>query len=282
MGDKWRFIEFNIGIFLMSTSAVLGRYILASSTVVVFWRCLIGAICLIFITRMMRDSFRFNWIRHGRILFISSVLMAVHWVTYFYSLDFSNVSIALLTLYTFPAMTALMEPLWYRYRIPGKDLVLAGVVIIAVLIISPPLKEGSNIVLAIILGLFSAFCYSLRNILLVSITTKYPGSTLMMYQLVFMTLLLLPFSLMIEVDYREFQWIAVLFLGILTTAAAHTLFLRGLSYYTASTASLFATIVPVYAITWGYLFLREIPRLNTLIGGVLIVGVVFVKALERK
>ena len=282
MGDKWRFLEFNLGIFLMSTSAVLGRYILASSTVVIFWRCLIGAVSLLVIVRLFKEPLSFNWRKHGTIMIWTSVLMATHWTTYFYSLDFSNVSIALLTLYTFPAMTAIIEPLWYKSRIPRKDLFLAIIVIIAIIIISPPVSQGTRIPLAIGLGLFSAFCYSLRNVWLISITKEYTGTTLMTYQLILMTIFLAPFLLFIEVDYRDFQWPAILFLGVLTTAAAHTLFMRGLSYYSAATASLFAAIVPVYAITWGYLVLGEIPTLNTTIGGILIVGVVFAKALDRR
>ena len=282
MGDKWKFLEFNFGIFLMSTSAVLGRYILASSTLVTLWRCAIGAFCLFLVGRLFKESFHFDWKRHGWIMGITSILMATHWTTYFYSLDYSNVSIALLTLYTFPAITAILEPIYYRRKIPLRDVILAGFVLLAIYIITPPLEEGSSIPLAIGLGLFSALCYSLRNILIIRITRKYSGTSLMMYQLFLMTLILSPFMLYIPMDYREVQWVAVLFLGVLTTAAAHTLFMRGLSYYSASTASLLASIVPVYAITWGYLVLNERPELNTYIGGSMIVGVVVLKALEKK
>ena len=282
MGDKWKFIEFNFGIFLMSTSAVLGRYILASSTLVTLWRCAIGGLCLFVIGKLFRESFHFDWKRHGWIMIVTSVLMAAHWTTYFYSLDYSNVSIALLTLYTFPAITASIEPIYYRRKIPVRDVILAGFVLLAVYIIMPPLVEGSSIPLAIGLGLLSALCYSLRNILIIRITRKYSGTSLMMYQLFLMTLILSPFMFYIPIDYGQVQWLAVLFLGVLTTAAAHTLFMRGLSYYSASTASLLASIVPVYAITWGYLVLGEIPELNTYIGGSMIVGVVVLKALEKK
>ena len=282
MGDKWRFLEFNFGIFLMSTSAVLGRYILASSTLVTLWRCAIGAFCLLCVARVFKDSFFIDWKSHGKILILTSALMAIHWTTYFYSLDYSNVSIALLTLYTFPAMTAIIEPLWYGRRVPRRDIYLAIAVLVAVYIITPVDLAGTKIALAVGLGLISAFCYSMRNVLIIPLASAYSGTTLMMYQLLFMTLLLSPSMFFISIDYSEIQWFAVLFLGVLTTAAAHTLFMRGLSYYTAASASLLASIVPVYAITWGYLVLGEVPTLNTYIGGSIIVGVVVLKALEKR
>lgn len=266
----------------MSTSAVLGRYIMASSTLVTLWRCAIGGVCLVIVVRLVNDSFYFDWKKDGKILIITSALMAAHWTTYFYALDYSNVSIALLTLYTFPAMTAILEPIWYRAAIPKRDIFLALIVLAAVMIISPPLAEGSSIPLALGLGLLSAFCYSMRNVLIVSITRSYPGTTLMMYQLLIMTGLLLPSMFFIPVGEGEIQWFAILFLGILTTAVSHTLFMRGLSYYSAATASLLASIVPVYAITWGYLVLHEIPATNTVIGGAMIVGVVVLKAVEKR
>ena len=282
MKTRNRLIEFHFGIFLMSTSAVLGRYILASSTIVTLLRCIIGFVALLLILLLFRAQFQFNWKKHGLIMIFSSVFMATHWVTYFYSLDYSNVSIALLTLYTFPAMTAIIEPLVLKKSIPRRDIVLAMVVLLAICIITPPTFSGSKIPLAIALGLVSALCYSIRNIWMAQLSPIYEGSTLMLFQLIIMSFLLSPAFIFIHTDWSTMQWGAILILGIGTTAIAHTLFVRGLSYYSAATASLLACIIPIYAILWGYLILGEIPDLRTIIGGCLILSVVFAKAVEKR
>ena len=282
MSEKLRFLEFNLGILFISSSAVLGRYITTDSTLATLWRCLIAAACLWLMAGVLRYSKSFDWNRHGRVMIITSGLMAVHWTGYFYSLDYSNVSVALMTLYTFPAMTAIIEPIWRRKPIPGKDIGLALVVLMAIYIIAPPFSVSSDMQFAIGLGLFSAFCYSLRNIWITSISTYYSGTTLMMYQLAWMSVFLLPALIWIPIDLESTQWIAILILGVITTAAGHTLFMRGLTHYKATTASIMASIVPVYAITLGYWVLDEVPTIRTMIGGVLIIAVVIVKAVEKR
>lgn len=73
----------------------------------------------------------------------------------------------------------------------------------------------------------------------------------------------------------------MLLLGIITTAIGHTLFLRGLNYYSATTASILACIVPVYGLSLGYLVLGEEMTSRTIIGSGIILSVVVVKALDK-
>ncbi len=282
MDNRLRFLEFNLGILFISSSAVLGRYITSSSSLATLWRCLIAAMCLCLMSLIFKRSLRFDWKRHGVVLVLTSAMMAVHWTSYFYSLDYSNVSVALMTLYTFPAITAILEPVWRREKIPQKDIALALTALLAVYIIAPPFDVGSEMSWAIGLGLFSAFTYSIRNIWVTSISTFYSGTTLMTYQLSLMSLFLMPVLIWTPVDIEGTQWAAILILGVVTTAMGHTLFMRGLTFYKATTASIIACIVPVYAITLGYLILDEVPTLRTLAGGVLIIGIVIVKATEKK
>ena len=277
--SRYRFFEFNFGVLLISSSAILGRYLLSSSTVVTFWRCAIGGLSLFLLCLLIRESLSFNWKTNGKVLIWTSALMAAHWTSYFYALDFSNVSIALMTLYTFPAVTAIIEPIWYRRRIPMRDFFLAMVALIAVWIIASPSQEGADILLAISFGLFSSVAYSVRNVWITSLTREYSGTTIMTYQLMLMALFLLPFSLNISIRIPANEWPATIFLGVVTTAAGHTLFMRGLKYYKATTASIIACTVPVYAIVLAYFLLGETPSWRTVIGGIIILGVVLFKIL---
>jgi len=269
------FLEFNLGILFISTSAVLGRYITASSSLVTLLRCLIGATCLFALCKLLKISLSFDWKNHGRVIIWTSLLMAIHWATYFYSLDYSNVSVGLMTLYTFPAFTAVIEPIWHRRRIPIKNLALAMMALLAVYIIAPPFEIESDMSIAVLLGLFSSLCYSIRNIWITSISTSYHGTTFMAYQLSGMVLFLLPSLFFVDRQVVDNEWSAILMLGVVTTAAGHTLFLRGLTHFKATTASLFAIIVPVY-------FLHEVPSKRTFIGGTIIIAIVIIKALDKK
>jgi len=64
------------------------------------------------------------------------------------------------------------------------------------------------------------------------------------------------------------------------TALAHTLFISGLKGVKAQTASLIASLEPVYGILFAALLLREIPSPRTLLGGAIILGVVAYSSLR--
>lgn len=59
-------------------------------------------------------------------------------------------------------------------------------------------------------------------------------------------------------------------LGVVCTALAHTLFIASLRAITAQSASLLASLEPVWGIVFGILLLRAIPTVSTLLGGALI------------
>ena len=64
----------------------------------------------------------------------------------------------------------------------------------------------------------------------------------------------------------------LIILGVLFTAVAHTCFISGLTTVRVQTASVIAGLEPVYGIIFAFFLLNEVPRLQTLSGGVLIIG----------
>jgi drug/metabolite transporter (DMT)-like permease len=61
-------------------------------------------------------------------------------------------------------------------------------------------------------------------------------------------------------------------LGLVCTALAHTLFIYGLGNVSAVTASLLASLEPVWGIAFALVLLGERPSTRTLVGGAVIVA----------
>lgn len=61
-------------------------------------------------------------------------------------------------------------------------------------------------------------------------------------------------------------------LGIVFTGVAHSLFIKGLATVKAQTASIIASLEPVYGILAAALFLGELPTARELYGGTIILG----------
>ena len=214
------------------------------------------------------------------LIFISGVLLGAHWVTYFFALDYSNVAIALLSLYTFAAVTAIIEPIFFKTAFNKLDIALSLMVFIGVLIMAPSFDINNNYTQAIIFGLLSSLFYALRNIAISIPAKKYNGSILMVYQLVAMCVIMILFIGFYDFTGVMVQLPWIVLLALLTTAIGHTMFVKSLNDLNATTASLLSCIVPVYGIIWAYLFLSEIPSGKTLLGGFMILSSVVFKTLQ--
>ena len=57
-------------------------------------------------------------------LVVAGVFLGTHWVTYFYALQWSNVAIGMLSLFTFPVITACLEPLFLKTKFKWRHLFL--------------------------------------------------------------------------------------------------------------------------------------------------------------
>lgn len=134
----------------------------------------------------------------------------------------------------------------------------------------------------LLIGLCSALTYALRNLILKKRIQKVNGSLLMFYQMGITIILLFPVFLVYPLDTYTAQIPYLLFLGIVTTAIGHTLFLNSLTYFTVATASIMNSIQPIFGILLAFLFLKEIPPSSSLIGGGIILITVVIESLRSR
>jgi drug/metabolite transporter (DMT)-like permease len=181
-------------------------------------------------------------------------------------------------MFTFPAMTALLEPLTLGTQFRWRHLTLAVMVLLGLLLLNPGLGERPGAFYGMLFGLGSALCFTVRNLLLKGQVQAYAGSTLMFYQLLATVIVFAPVLLVFDSSGIRTEWPWLLLLACVTTGAGHTLYLLGLKHFSVSTASIMAGSQPVFGILLGALFLSEIPSARTLAGGALILGTVLVEA----
>jgi drug/metabolite transporter (DMT)-like permease len=204
--------------------------------------------------------------------------MTTHWVTYFYALQWSNVAIGMLSLFTYPVMTALLEPLILKTKFQKHHLILGIMVLIGVSFLAPDLTFENKMTQGLFMGLISALAYSLRNIMLKTQVQNFNGSVLMFYQMVVMLILLFPLLFFYEEKITTDQIPFILFLGLVTTAIGHTLFLNSFRHFSVSTASILSGMQPIYGILIAVIFLAEIPAWRNWIGGFLIISTVILES----
>ena len=133
---------------------------------------------------------------------------------------------------------------------------------------------------AIALGILSAFCYALRNIIMKSKVNRYNGSIMMFYQLVIIAIILSPFFLFLDTSGIIPQFPANLTLALVTTAIGHTLFLYSFNHFSTTSVSIISSAQPIYGILIGMLFLKEYPDFGAIIGGSLILLSVILESMR--
>ncbi|MFS4468203.1 DMT family transporter [Maribacter sp. 2210JD10-5] len=268
-------------MIFISTSGALGRYVDLPVPVTIGARAFIAFLILFLYCKWKGISL--NVARNDApMVILSGFLMGLHWVTYFYALKWSNVAIGMLSLFTYPVLTAFLEPLLLKTKLQKIHLLLGGLVLAGIYLLSPELDFSNSYTLAIAIGIFSALCYALRNLILKVRAVYYHGSMLMVYQTGIITLILLPSFFTIEIDLVLHQWKGILALAILTTAIGHTLFLMTFKHFSITTVSILSSVQPVYGIVIGALFLSEIPELTTILGGTLILASVVIESIRSK
>lgn len=267
---------------LISTSGALGKFIDLPTPVIIWLRCAFGALFLFIFCKYKKLSIKINSKKDVPTLILSALFLGSHWITYFYALKLSNVALGMLSLFTFPVITALLEPLFTKSKLNPIHIVLGMIVLIGIYILAPEFNLKSSHLKGILLGLLSALCYALRNLILKQHIANYNGTILMLQQIIILSIVLLPTMFVMDVSNITNQYPYVILLALVTTAIGHSLFIHTLKYFSVSTASIIGSAQPIFGIMIAFIFLKEIPNINTFIGGTLILITVFIEGIRSK
>ncbi len=266
-------------MLLISTSGALGRYIEMPVPVIIAYRAIFAGVFLFVFCKWKKISIHVEK-KDVLPIIASGILMGLHWITFFYALKLSNVAIGMLSIFTYPALTALLEPLILKTKFQKSHLLLSALVLIGIYFLVPNFSFENEYTKAVGLGVLSAFCYALRNLIMKTKVGNYNGSMLMWYQLVVVSIILSPCLFLFDSLGILTQWKPTITLALLTTAIGHTLFLTSFKRFSITTASIISSTQPIYGIIIGAIFLNEIPKIMTVIGGILILSSVIIESIR--
>ena len=222
-------------------------------------------------------------------------LMGMHWITLFHAMKVSTVAIGILSFFSFPVITVVLEPWFSRQVLRWKDLLAAFVVVLGVLVMVWPdiltyassgqaqdHGVGGDYLAGATWGLISALLMSLRNLIQKHHFAHVPSIDLMFHQVVAISLLALPFiDLSAVQSFAAVEWGQFLLLGVVTTAGGHTLIVVSLKVLPAKTVAMVACAQPVVTVSLAWLFLAERPEFYVIAGGALILSVALYESISQ-
>jgi drug/metabolite transporter (DMT)-like permease len=263
---KKAFIQLHIAVLLAGLTGILGKLIHLNEGLLVWYRLLLTATSLWLLALIRRQSIRIDPKDLWRIFGIGGIA-ALHWVSFYGSIKYSNVSVALLCFSSIGFFTALIEPMLFRHRIDTVELMLGALVIVGIFFI---FQVGPHYKTGIIVGLISALLGSLFPVLNKRILDRVSAENVTLYELsggfLFLSALMPLYLYLFPTPYLRpgwQDWIWLLILAWACTVLAFNLSMSALKKISAFTVNLSYNLEPVYGILLAFLVFREDKYFNT-------------------
>ena len=272
-------IFINIAVFLFGLAGLFAKWIDVPAIGITLGRVFFSSISLYIYSFIVKENIRVEK-KHFILLVISGIILAFHWWSFLYSIQISTVAIGTITFSTFPLFITIIESI-RNQKISILELVPSLLIILGVFITIPEFSLSNDMFVGIIIGILSALSYALLTLMNRYFSIYYSSTTIALYEQSSATVILLPTLLFIN-STPTFKDISLLiFLGIVTTALAHTLFITSLKHVEAHKAGIISAMESVYSILLAYLFLHEIPTVREIVGAIIIISVVIMTQLKR-
>ncbi|WP_341867134.1 DMT family transporter [Leptospira kemamanensis] len=264
-------LELNLTILIMGNVTLFAKLLPFPAVTIISGRALFSVLLLGLFFLLRRKSITYQSFKHFCYVFGIGILFALHWVTYFHSIQVSTVAVGMLSLFTYPVFSAILEPMLGGKRPEPFALFLASFSLFGLFLIVPDLSWDNQMFQGVVSGVVSAVLYAIRNLLTKEMHVHYPSSQILFTQLFATSIVLLPFAngltvMLAEPKYLLFQ---VVLAGIFT-ALAHTIWIRSLSNLSVTTAGTLSTLSPIYGSLAAWYFLGEVPPDRLWLGGAVI------------
>jgi drug/metabolite transporter (DMT)-like permease len=259
------FIKLHISILLAGFTGIFGKLIQLAEGPLVWYRMLITS--LLFFCWLYYAG-KLPKVTPRQALAISGVgvLVALHWVFFYGSIKYANVSIAVVCFALTGFFTAIFEPLLERRSLSLRELCFSLITVCGIALI---FHFDTRYRTGIILGVISAAMCALFTIAIRKVGKHHTASTMLFYQMIggflFLTLaapLYLALFPGISLVPSNLDLLWLFLLSSLCTIGMFLLQIQALQHISAFTVNLSYNLEPVYSIILAMIIFHEANELN--------------------
>jgi len=257
---KKAFFQLHIAVFLAGFTGILGKLISLNEGLLVWYRLFITSLTMWIVFGLTK---KLQKVSVKDVIKLSGIgfLAAIHWVAFYGSIKYANVSVALVCFSSVGFFTAMLEPVILRIKIKWADVFLGLLVIAGIYIIfhfDPRYKIG------IILGILAAIILAFVMIFIRQFVQRINSETLLTWQLTggLITLsVLMPFYMLrfptsyIFPSLEDWMWLLVL--SWFCSVLAFQFSVNSLKKLSAFTVNLTFNLEPVYGIILAFVIYKE-------------------------
>ncbi|MEC5142836.1 DMT family transporter [Chitinophaga sp. 212800010-3] len=262
---KKAFLQLHLSVFLAGFTGILGKLITLNEGLLVWYRLMITSISLLILFRLQGTLKKLPW---KDILPIggTGVVIALHWLFFYGSIKYSNVSIGVVCFSLTSLFTAIFDPLINRRRFDAIEMLLSFITLAGILLI---FHFDSQYQTGIILGVISAMCAALFTVFNKRLIRRFDTYSITFYELStgFIVLsLALPFYLrafpVASILPSTMDLIYLFILAWFCTILMYLLSMSALKKISAFTVNLCFNLEPVYSIILAFALFHENKSLN--------------------
>lgn len=279
--NKKNVLWLHVAVMLFSISGVVGQFVEIPSVLVAMGRVICSSILLFIIAKVKKESLKLESKKDYILIMLAGAVLAVHWTTFFQSIQVSSVAIGTITFSTFPLFITFIEPIIFKEKIKMRSIVNAIILLIGVLITIPEFSMENQVTVGIVWGMVSSFTYAIITLANRYFSKKYIGRVVCLYEQGTAAIVLLPAAFLVPAVWRPQDIAGVLVIGFVCTAFAYSLYVSAQKGVRAQTAGIISGMETVYGIIYALIFLSEVPSGREILGGIVILGVALMASLKE-
>lgn len=263
----------HISVMLFGLSAVLGQFVNVTAVIIAGGRVVFSSLTLLIFSLVTGSSLKLKSKKDYGIALFTGVILAIHWTTFFQSIQSSSVAVGTITFSAFPLFLTFLEPLIFHEKLRFYSVISALVLLLGVGITVPAFSLENETTVGIVWGLISALAYAVLSLSNRYLSQFYESRTICLYEQGTAAVVLIPGFFLIQTQWTAQNIAGIAAIGLVCTALAHSLYVAAQRNVKAQTAGVISGLETVYGILFAFLFLKEVPGPRELIGGAVILSV---------
>lgn len=271
----------HLGVMLFSFSGIIAQYVEIPSILAAMGRVLCSSTLLLTIAKIKKNPLKLDSKKDYIAIIATGTVLAVHWVTFFHSIQTSTVAIGAITFTTFPLFITFIEPVVFHEKLKMKSIIRAVFVLVGVIITVPEFSLDNKMTIGIIWGMISSFTYAIATMANRYFSKKYTSRVVCIYEQGTAALVLLPSLFFVPAVWRVQDIIGIIIVGCVCTAFAYSFYITAQRRVKAQTAGIIAGMETVYGIFFAFALLGEVPTARELIGGAVILSTSIITSLDK-
>ena len=209
-----------------------------------------------------------------RTLLMASIMLAIHWATFFVAVKVGGVAIATLGFASFPAFITLCEWAVLRERVTVSEWIILALVTVGLLLVTPSFDFQDQSTIGLAWAIASGFTFAMFTLINRRAAKHLSAQQVAWWENLFVALMCWPFALPLLGDSTLVDWVWIALLGVFCTALSHYLLVSALSVLNARSAGIVIALEPVYAIAFAALLFAQYPSSRALLGGAIMIGAI--------